>query len=200
MKCEYCNLEHNKKSRFCSIVCRNRHIAKNNITSTQETCLLCGKQFYKTKSQKDAYKKSFCCKEHYYEWQKKNLRNKVSLTCSFCGNVYETRASRKASKRCFCSRKCQHSFFRGANGIAYKTGKKVNEFGYVMLLNPDHPRKVGGSYVYEHILVVEKHLGRYLTKNEHIHHINGVKDDNRIENLQVVTPSEHRKIHSTIKT
>jgi hypothetical protein len=51
----------------------------------------------------------------------------------------------------------------------------------------------------EHRLIMETHLGRNLTSEEHIHHINEDASDNRIENLQIVSKSEHGKIHNPKK-
>ena len=73
----------------------------------------------------------------------------------------------------------------------WKGGKVIDKSGYVLVYCPDHPyaRSRGKTmkpiYVLEHRLVMEKHLGRYLLPKEVVHHLNGIKHDNRIENLEV---------------
>lgn len=49
-----------------------------------------------------------------------------------------------------------------------------------------------------HRQIMENYIGRKLLKKEHVHHINGIKTDNRIENLIILSESEHHKLHPTI--
>ena len=80
----------------------------------------------------------------------------------------------------------------------WKGGRIYEKRGYVKLFLPEHPQCDSKGYVYEHRYVMEKHLGRPLIKEEDIHHINGVKDDNRIENLELHTRSSHLLEHRRI--
>ena len=67
--------------------------------------------------------------------------------------------------------------------------------GYIKQMVKDHPYADANGYVKQHRLVMETKLGRYLLSTEVVHHINGVKDDNRIENLFLTTRSAHNKMH-----
>lgn len=75
----------------------------------------------------------------------------------------------------------------GEQSATWKTGKIFHKKGYVMRFAPEHPRARTGNYVFEHILVMEEKIGRFLMENENVHHINGVRSDNRIENLELWT-------------
>jgi transposase len=85
---------------------------------------------------------------------------------------------------------------RGIQTDTFHKGYKVKDSGYIQVLLPNHPRADKSGYVPEHTLVMENHIGRYLKKNEVVHHINGVKGDNRIENLRLMTDFQHKCMHS----
>lgn len=80
----------------------------------------------------------------------------------------------------------------------WKNGK-YNSRGYVLIYSPNHPHK-RRNYVLEHRLIMEKRLNRYLKPLEVVHHINEIKDDNRIDNLMLFkNVKEHSSFHIKIK-
>ena len=80
--------------------------------------------------------------------------------------------------------------YYGEDNPAWKGGKFQRKDGYIMIWNSDDQK-----YELEHRLITEKHLGIKLNTNEQVHHINEIKNDNRIENLEIKLISEHTKHH-----
>lgn len=84
--------------------------------------------------------------------------------------------------------------YDGNRNPRWKEGKRLAQ-GYIYLYKSTHPFSTK-NYIAEHRLVMENHIGRYLKSEEEVHHINGIKTDNRIENLLLLkNKSEHRKLH-----
>ena len=80
---------------------------------------------------------------------------------------------------------------KGQNNSFWRGGKYIDRLnGYVRVNSPNHPFTNNRGYVFEHRLVMEKSLGRYLRKNEIVHHRNKIKTDNRIENLELIVLGE----------
>lgn len=77
----------------------------------------------------------------------------------------------------------------------WKGGRIKTIDGYIAIYQPSHPNATQAGYVLEHRLVMEQKIGRYLLKSEKVHHINGVRDDNRPENLELFSIANHNLRH-----
>lgn len=86
---------------------------------------------------------------------------------------------------------------REENSPMWKGGRKINKKGHVLVLDRTSPHADANGYVLEHRKVMCEHIGRPLKDNEVVHHINGIKTDNRIENLQLMDRGEHTTLHHT---
>lgn len=96
------------------------------------------------------------------------------------------------------SKQCEEAKVKSRKGKRsgnWKGGRLKNKVGYILIYMPEHPNAVSGrthGYIYEHRLVMSNHLGRPLTSKEFVHHKNGIKDDNGLENLELLTKKVHR--------
>jgi transposase-like protein len=88
---------------------------------------------------------------------------------------------------------------RRAKGVSATAFRWRDRHGYIQVPTPQGSRR-RGSRVGEHILVAEAALGRELAPGEVVHHINCRRDDNRRENLLVLTRSEHVRLHATLES
>ena len=98
-------------------------------------------------------------------------------------------SSLKIRKRIYCSNKChgqdiiRKKEFLGKKHHNWKGGRYKDIHGYIWIYMPKHPFTTVRSCVLEHRLILEKHLKRYLKPKETGHHSNGIKNDNRLQNL-----------------
>jgi hypothetical protein len=137
----------------------------------------------------------------------------LTRTCTECGRVFEPSSGHKqcpscrSRDLCACGASKQKKSLTcwdckrseaGPSNSNWKGGRAWHKRGYVMICAPDHPRAVSkGRYVFEHIIVMEKMLGRYLGPEETVHHLNGIRDDNRPGNLELWTKPQPTGIRAS---
>lgn len=120
--------------------------------------------------------------------------DKIEVICETCKKEFLVHPYRANTAR-FCSRSCLGKSRIGSRNSCWRGGKLERSDGYIFIYKPEHPYTVD-NYVMEHRLVMEEKLGRYLKTKEKVHHINGIKNDNRLENLELLlNQSEHVKRH-----
>jgi hypothetical protein len=107
--------------------------------------------------------------------------------CAVCGTpkYFQPNQLRNGEGK-YCSRECRHEGLRGTDRAVVT--RYTRKDGYVTV------RTGLRVWQLEHRLVMEQHLGRRLERSEHVHHKNGIKDDNRIENLEVLLADEHARV------
>jgi len=123
-------------------------------------------------------------------------KTKIKVNCKSCGISFKTYPSFiKRGFGKYCSKRCMIKARTGDKSSNWKGGRLKDSKGYILIYAPQHPFPTQGKYVYEHRLVMEKKLGRYLTSDEMVHHKNEIKNDNKEKNLKVLLRGSHTRKH-----
>lgn len=160
----------------------------------QLRCNSCSKEFYVLRKSHSLERKFCSNKCSLISTHEKNRKPKTELTCLCCHGGFFAKNPYWEKIRKFCSTKCMGTFYsksgfvRGPRNGHWKGG--ISNFnGYRIISHGKDTNKL------QHRKVMEKYLGRNLLATEIVHHKNGIKNDNRIENLEIMTRQEHIKHH-----
>lgn len=123
--------------------------------------------------------------------------------CAACGtDVLQATKHVNLGWRPYCSKQCKSKTIKGesqGNRIIKKLG--IQQGHYVLIKSHGHPRATNNGTVREHILVVERQIGRFLNNEECIHHIDFIKHNNDPSNLFLCKNNdEHLAIHRSLNT
>lgn len=180
-RCKQCQKlfsTNNRQKQYCSNRCKldNRKIRH----TYSKKCPVCGKEF-------QTHKRDIkCCSPECSNKLKASwdTTKTIHYYCEYCSKDMGTRRNGVRDKK-FCSNDCKLR----AQELKYKHS---DPYGYVNSRVESFGRRT--RY---HRAVMEKHLGRKLTRDEVVHHIDGNKFNNDISNLQLLTNSEHARLHSS---
>lgn len=204
--CVVCGKEFKPKSarqKYCSNLCKRG----------TSTCIKCGKEFVRTSNTSG----NFCSSECWYSWEGRieekecpvchtmfRPKNNKQKTCSYeCADKSRQTAVRRTHCECcgkplrpniapkvrFCSKSCgMKSRVSKQRVKAPKDTRRKHSTGYMIVkVGKDYPGALKNGWILEHRYIMEQHLGRSLARHEHVHHKNGDRFDNHLENLELWT-------------
>lgn len=181
--------------KYCSIKCYNE------IRSLKTICKQCNKEFKHKKS----IKRIFCCtKCHKEYWRVNHISWNKGLTTKTSKKLNETIIKMSESlKKAYAEGKIdRYAITKKANETLRQRSidkwnkgepnSRIGKRGYKLIYHPER------KWIKEHHWIWEQHNGP-VPVGMHIHHINLNRLDNKIENLCLLTPSEHSKLHQVLK-
>jgi len=179
-KCHVCGVTFigRDASKYCSQECAGEARSLKAIKKTS-VCEYCGKTFTKRLCDKSNHAFRFCSRACCASSQSESAR--ITHICEFCGKTFTRTMSRDSQTKYvnICSRICKEKWLGLRKNPDYKNGECIIESGYTVVNLPN--KKIARKCR----LVMEKHLGRKLLRSETVHHKNGIRTDDRIENLEL---------------
>lgn len=179
--CEFClKVYFNKHSRskFCSKNCKDKARYRRYCQKSGRSCLdgtlvcdQCKNPFIRRGA------KRFCSRKCNVDWWHREEKEKINN----CTQLKEQKTLR--SRRWYRNKKGFDP--DGPLLIAKKGEGHITKGGYRIIYKKSHPNSQKKGLIFEHILIMSEYLGRPLIKSETVHHKNGIRDDNRIENLEL---------------
>jgi hypothetical protein len=162
-----------------------------------KNCENCNVEFEENKSF-EKYCSSLC--RNRSNQKKRTLRVRLDSSLRDKKNAYEKERNTKVGRK---RDRLKHNEeekkrYREKNGInsdedlrvAKKGSGTTTSFGYRQIIRHDHPNSRKDGQMFEHVFVMSEYLGRPLIKGENVHHKNGIRHDNRVENLELWSRSQ----------
>ena len=185
VECRWCGCDFfrriDSKTEFCGGECRSQYNNKDKLIE----CEVCGVEFLPRDSTT-----RYCS----YKCSGIGSRKDNFISCDNCGEDINRLPCMVNTHNNFCNKECHIEYQRqnspsGENHHNWKNGV-CHSGGYKLLTQGD------GSYKLEHRIIMENLLGRKLSSNEIIHHIDHNKLNNDITNLQIMSREEHSRLHT----
>ena len=196
--CYHCGKELNllpsvynrSKLHFCNMQCR---YAMRKANKTKVNCLYCDKEMFVSPYYIERAYTHFCNSACRKAWKDSRV---VDVPCSYCGKIVQRNLHALKRNKCnYCSFSCRGKWLaknkRAEKHPNWKGGRCKGSGGYIKIFKPDYCNSDSKGYILEHRYILEQKLERSLKRKEVVHHLNGIRDDNRPENSYLTTINDH---------